>query len=143
MISTKRPKVFSPKYNVASCFVERDDGKILLLLRRLDKSEGNKWGVPAGKIKDGESPNEAVIREVLEETAIDLNRQPVPLFETYYIKYPDYDFVYHVFHSVVPLSTKAKKSAEHQSLIWATPEKALQLNLVKHLDDSIKYFYFS
>lgn len=143
MISTKQPKVFDPIYKVASCFIERDDSKILLVLRNPDKSEGNKWGAPAGKIQEGESPRQAIIREVLEETGIDISNRPMPLHKTYYIKYPDYDFIYHVFHSTVPLKTKITKSNERQALRWVSPEEALTLNLVRHFDRSIKDFYFS
>lgn len=42
------------------------DGRLLLQ----DKSSGEGWSLPAGAIEPGETPAEAVIREVLEETGL-------------------------------------------------------------------------
>jgi 8-oxo-dGTP diphosphatase len=141
MISTKKPSGFNPRYNVVSCFLERDD-KILLVLRLPNKSEGGKWGVPAGKIDPGETPLEAIIREIKEETAITIASQQVKFFKTYYVRYPEYDFVYHVFHAQLPSNQEARiKTDEHQAHRWTTPQDALEMLLVTHLDDCIKLFY--
>lgn len=142
MISTVRPTDFAPIYDVVSCFLEREDGKILLLLRLPGKSEGNKWGVVAGKIDDSERPVEAIIREISEETGVMALGIPEH-FETYFIRYPDYDYTYHVFHYLVGNNTKIKISpSESQDFVWAHPSEALNLNLVRHQDDCIKFFYF-
>lgn len=142
MISTTKPSDFKPIYDVASCFLEREDGKILLLLRLPEKSEGDKWGAVAGKIDDGEEPIEAVVREIQEETGISLSDVPT-FFETYYIRYPKYDYVYRVFHHIVGNDIDVTISpAESQAFRWAHPSDALALNLVKHQDDCIKFFYF-
>ena len=53
MIFKERPPNFSSEFDVASCFVEHD-GEILLLHRQDHKPEGNTWGVPAGKVDEGE-----------------------------------------------------------------------------------------
>lgn len=45
----------------------RDSKNKLLFIR---KSEDGIWGLPAGAIEPGESPKEAVVREVLEETGL-------------------------------------------------------------------------
>jgi len=44
-----------------------EDNKILLLLRNISP-EKNKWSIPGGNIELKESPNQAVLREIREET---------------------------------------------------------------------------
>jgi 8-oxo-dGTP diphosphatase len=49
-----------------------DDDRILLLKRTAKRrTSPNKWQTPSGFIKEGESAEEAVIREVKEETALE------------------------------------------------------------------------
>lgn len=50
--------------------VENSEGEILALLRHDDKSEGNKWGLVAGRIERKETKEEAIIREAYEETRL-------------------------------------------------------------------------
>ncbi len=51
----------------ASLLVIRKDGKILAISR---KDNPNKFGLPGGKVDPGETPIEAVVREVREETGM-------------------------------------------------------------------------
>ena len=57
---------------IAICLVERD-GKILIT-RRVDSEPlwDKKWEFPGGKIDFGETPEQAVAREVLEETRLEI-----------------------------------------------------------------------
>ena len=52
----------------AMCFIERDDGR-LLLVRQAYRTH---WGVPGGLLKRGEEPTEAARREVFEEVGVQL-----------------------------------------------------------------------
>ncbi|MEM1566697.1 MAG: NUDIX hydrolase [Candidatus Bathyarchaeia archaeon] len=47
------------------------DGKILLIKRKSEPGKG-KWSVPGGLVELGETVEEAVIREVKEETGLDV-----------------------------------------------------------------------
>ena len=46
----------------------RDDGKILLIDHYRFQTATRGWEIPAGKIDDGESPQQAATREMIEET---------------------------------------------------------------------------
>jgi len=59
-------KNFHPSIEVAGCYCEYED-KILLLKRTPHKHQGDTWGIPGGKLDEGETPQIAVIREVFEE----------------------------------------------------------------------------
>ena len=52
---------------VVGCFLEYDN-KFVLVHRLPHKVDGDTWGLPSGKVEDGESDTEAIRRELYEET---------------------------------------------------------------------------
>ncbi|MGV9857641.1 NUDIX domain-containing protein [Gordonia sp. NPDC003425] len=52
--------------------VVHDEARRLLLVRRAREPQAGRWSVPGGKVEAGESLRDAVIREVLEETGIEI-----------------------------------------------------------------------
>ena len=52
------------------CFVFRDEGREVLLIEKKRGQGAGKWNVPGGKVKQGESFEQAAVRETLEETGI-------------------------------------------------------------------------
>lgn len=141
MIYKERPQNFHPKFEVISCFVEYN-GEILLLHRQDHKPEGNTWGVPAGKVDAGESILEAMVREIQEETGFMLSSQQLSYFGKVFVKYPDYDFVYHMYHAKLDQKQKvAINHNEHKDFRWISPENALNMPLIQDLDSCIKLFY--
>lgn len=55
---------------VGAVVVDRD-GRLLLVRRGRDPGKGL-WSIPGGKVEPGESDRDAVAREVLEETGLDV-----------------------------------------------------------------------
>ena len=49
------------------------DGKLLLASRRPGGSLAGKWEFPGGKIEPGETPEEALVREIREELATEIS----------------------------------------------------------------------
>lgn len=52
------------------CAIIEKEGLILACRRKAGKARGGKWEFPGGKIKTGESPEEAIERELLEELSV-------------------------------------------------------------------------
>src|SRR3989344_2824151 len=141
MIYRKIPDHFEPRFEVVSCFIEHD-GEFLLLHRNENKSEGNKWGVPGGKIEQGESREAALVREIEEEIGSILSPEDVEHFDTVYVRYPEYDFFYHMFHAQLKQKPQIILNAkEHKNFRWATPFQALKLPLVQDEDTCVRLFY--
>jgi len=135
------PQDFNPKFEIVSCFCEYD-GTFLLLLRQDWKPQGNTWGAPAGKKEPNESIEDAIRRELEEETGIVLGEQVLHYFGKVYARYDDYDFTYHIFQTAfsqmpnVTIQTEAHKESR-----WVKPEDALTLNLIQDMDSVIKFSY--
>ncbi|MEI6479991.1 MAG: NUDIX hydrolase [bacterium] len=141
MILKDKPEDFKEKFEVVSCFIEHES-EILLLHRQDSKPQGNTWGVPAGKIDKGEDLLTAIIREINEETGISAESHQFKYFDKFYVRYPDYDFTYHIFH--LPVETKPTLNInpnEHKDSIWKTPQESLELDLIQDEDFCIQAFY--
>lgn len=62
-------RTVAPSYTVgAMCFVERDDGALLLV----QHSYRRRWGVPGGLLQRGEAAADAARREAWEEVGVDI-----------------------------------------------------------------------
>ena len=141
MIYRQKPENFNPKFDVVSCFVETN-GEILLLHRQDHKPEGNTWGVPAGKVDSGEENLDTMIREIKEETGIQLTSSQISYFEKVFVRYPQYDFIYHIYHTKLCQKQKIVISPnEHKDFKWVSPKNALSMNLITDEDSCIKLFY--
>lgn len=60
------------RYNVAAAALLEQDGKLLLLRRARDPFKGM-WNLPSGFVELDETPAQAAIRELKEETGLDAN----------------------------------------------------------------------
>ena len=139
MLHTQKPDIFTPKFEVVSCFLEHE-GKILLLLRQDHKSEPNTYGVPAGKVSEGELHHDAIVREIFEETGLQVS--DLSYIQEVYVKYPSYDFIYHIYHKKLEAEPEITINLEeHKHHIWRTPEEALTEALIQDEDACIKIVY--
>lgn len=136
---------FKPCVEVAAVYIE-NEGQILLLHRQNNKSQGNKWGIPGGKVEKKETPLQAAIRETKEETGIDISSQPIEILKTVYIEYSEKNhFIYHTFRTKLKADPSMVKINfnEHKGFTWVKPEDALKMDLLQDEDACIIKDYFS
>lgn len=125
------PPNFSPKFEAVGCFFEYED-KVLLLKRHPQKVEGNKWGIPGGKIDEGESPKAAIIRESFEEMGWNIgNDEKLEQMGRHYIYLPATSLIFHMFRLRLLMQPPIKlQPTEHQEAQWLTVPQALELDLM-------------
>ncbi|TDQ61492.1 8-oxo-dGTP diphosphatase [Maritalea mobilis] len=106
---------------VVACALIDADRRVLIAQRPADKNMGGLWEFPGGKLEKGESPEEALIRELREELAVDTQAACLaPLTFA--------SFSYESFHLLMPLYVCRKwqgtpQALEHQALKWVRPQK--------------------
>lgn len=141
MIALERPGDFNPVYTVVSCFLFHA-GEILVVRRAPWKLEGGLWGVPAGKVNDGETLEDAIVREMGEETGIKLDCSLLRYGVESFVRYSDYDFVFHIY--TVELGDERPmvvlNPEELTDYAWMTPKDALEIDMVR---DGIKTVEFA
>lgn len=105
--------------NVVAAAIEKD-GKFFCAQRPEGKSLGGFWEFPGGKLEKGESPEQALIREIKEE----LNSE---IQIVSYINEASYDYD---FGTVVMKTYHAKllELLEHQNSTWLAPRELSTIN---------------
>jgi len=103
---------------VTAAVVVDDDGRVLLTQRPEDKRHPGFWEFPGGKVDPGESPEQALRREMREE--LDVDARVDEIFEVVYYRY-EWGAVLILAYSCTLLSGPLRNLgvAAHQ---WVAPE---------------------
>lgn len=101
-------------------------GRVLIAQRSADKHAGGAWEFPGGKLQAGETPREALDRELREELGIQVTRAD-PLLE-YMHRYPDRDVTLCVFR--VLAWNHEPQGRESQPLRWVHVDRLLAEGLL-------------
>jgi len=133
------PQGFSPHVEVASCFVECE-GKFLFMKRAVGTLQENTWGIPAGKMKKGETARGAAFRETFEEVGIQLDENKTRDVAAVFVLASHADFVFYMFHQKFSSFPPVHLSHEHQEYLWVTLEEALELPLIAGAPQMINQF---
>ncbi len=130
MLFRAPPSDFNKEVDVVGCFVVWD-GRFLLLHRHEHKPNGGLWGLPAGKKESQESIVHAMMRELREETGLEVNERDLTLCDSIFVRHAGKDFEYHMFTlSAAEEPAIALSPTEHQAFQWVTPEESLAMPLV-------------
>ena len=140
LIFKEPPADFHPRVEAAGCFCEWQD-QILMLKRAPHSPQGRAWCSPGGKIEKGETPRDAVIREIREEVGLDIDNKKLQELGKLFARLPHLDYVFHVFRIPFSIQPRVQIAAdEHVEYKWVTFADALKLPLVAGGDEILKYF---
>ncbi len=109
--------------NVVAAAIEKD-GKFFCAQRPEGKSLGGFWEFPGGKLEEGESPEQALIREIKEELNSEIKIVSYINEASY-----DYDFgtvVMKTYHA--ELISGNLELLEHQNSTWLAPHELSTIN---------------
>jgi 8-oxo-dGTP diphosphatase len=125
---------------VAAVALVDKDARVLLAQRPEGKTLAGFWEFPGGKVEEGERPEQALIRELKEELAIDVSESCLAPLTFASHAYTD-------FHLLMPLYVCRRwsglvQAAEGQQLKWVRPKDMkdypmppADLPLIPHLID--------
>ena len=112
---------------VAAVALVDADGRVLLAQRPQGKPMAGLWEFPGGKVKPGETPETALIRELREELGIDVTASCLAPFTFASHAYPE-------FHLLMPLYVCRKwqgtvRGLEGQALAWVRPNRLVEYDM--------------
>jgi 8-oxo-dGTP diphosphatase len=115
-----------------------DEEDYILLLKRNPRrrTSPNKWQTPSGFIKEGESAEEAVLREVKEETALEGTiKKSGSTFEVVdeWARWIIVPFLIIVKSDKVVIDTR-----EHSEFRWVRVDEVSSFECVKGIDEDLK-----
>lgn len=109
------------------------DGRVLVVRPWLSNG---KWSLPGGGINSGEDPGEAILREVKEETALQLKPDQVKLLGKYRYRQDGLTFHYDLYVARLNKSPKlSRQKGEILNIDWRLPA---ELSRATASDDVIR-----
>ena len=124
-LAGRRPNGARPLLLVAAVAMVDLDGRVLLARRPEGKSMAGLWEFPGGKVHDGETPEEAVVRELHEELGVDVTESCLAPLTFASHTYEDFHLLMLVFACRVWKGSPVGR--EGQELTWKRPVEMARL----------------
>jgi 8-oxo-dGTP diphosphatase len=83
---------------VVAALIEQE-GRVLVAQRRADQSQPLVWEFPGGKVEPGESPSQALVREIQEELACSIEVGAV--VDVVFFAYDAFDLIMPVYRATI------------------------------------------
>jgi 8-oxo-dGTP diphosphatase len=104
------------------------EGRILICRRRADQAHALKWEFPGGKVEPGESPEDALRRELQEELGIE-SAQPTEITR-YTFAYPGKNPILLIFLLVTAWQGEVENRI-FETMTWETPGRLREYDFLE------------
>jgi len=103
-------------------------GRILLCQRHRNSSRfPMKWEFPGGKVEDGETPEQAIVRELKEELGIDVG--DIQLINNYNFAYKD-ELPFQLYFFKILNYSGSITNVQFEDILWVKPETILDYDIL-------------
>lgn len=142
MIFLEKPNDFDSAHHIVICVLENSKGEILLLKRLPQKFKGGMWDIPGGKLEKTESYSEAMRREILKETRVQISERELQYCGAVFVRYPEFDFISELFYCKMKddITVQINKK-EHSAFGWFKLDTARKMKLVPDEIERIDQIY--
>lgn len=114
----------SPKLVVVG-LLKNAVGEVLVSQRHESQPFPLQWEFPGGKVEWGESPQEALIRELQEEIGVRITIKSI--YEVVFHRYPEFDVLMLVYLCHTP---DIPHAIDVKQIRWVLPNQLLQLDIL-------------
>ena len=126
---------------IVHTIISNDQGEILIL-QRSKKNDvlPEYWDVPGGTLGDGENPEVGAIREVKEESGIDITNLKLFFQKSNIDTSKNMQFVTLVFHAKTSKVEVILNPEEHGASVWIKPADIGIYKVVDYLPDCLRAY---
>lgn len=110
---------------VTAAVIRDDSGRVLIAQRKQGQQLGSKWEFPGGKVEAGETLEECLEREILEEMGIKIKVTDRLLMVDH--KYPTFDIRLCAMNANI--TAGEPKLNDHEKVMWVHPRGLISLEL--------------
>jgi 8-oxo-dGTP diphosphatase len=116
-----------PRKLVVAALVQDAGGRVLLTQRRADQPMPLYWELPGGKLEPGETPEQALARELHEELGVEARVGPI--YDVIAHAYPEFDLLMLVYRCQLAADS-APRALEVADLAFVPPARLCEYALL-------------
>ena len=113
---------------VALALQRESDGRYLMAQRSPGSSGAGQWEFPGGKIEQGETQEQALIREIHEELSISIKKADLIFIASHIFQYPQRTIQLYLWTTKFHEEPQVQLT-EHDQVTWCLPSEMTTLNI--------------
>jgi 8-oxo-dGTP diphosphatase len=126
---------------IVHTLISNNKGEVLILQRSTkDDVLPGYWDLPGGTLEDGEDPSRGAIREVKEETSLDIKDVKLFFHTSNVDVSKNKQFVTLIFHAKISGDEVVINPSEHEKYKWINPTDISEYKTVHYLADCLKEY---